>query len=113
MFRIVLLLVVLAVCDLGSDRALSGQNASGTSAENREKLLRSARTRAQKWPQLGMRLPEDDIPFFSDNFAVIEPVLREALGDSNEDVRKGAAYVIRRIGLSAVSLEPTLVERIE
>ncbi|HEV8003083.1 MAG TPA: hypothetical protein VGP63_24570 [Planctomycetaceae bacterium] len=114
MFRVVISLVVVTVCHVVSDKASFGQDASANaSAEKREKLLRSARARMQKWPKLGMWLPQDDVPFFSDNFVTVEPVLRGALSDSNEDVRKGAAYVIRGIGPKALSLEPTLVERIE
>jgi hypothetical protein len=114
MIRAAILLVFLTVCHVPSEKLSFGQDASGkAAARDRETLLRDARSRVQKWPELRMWLPEKDVAFFSDNFAVIESVLREALSDSNEDIRKDAAYVIRGIGRKALSLEPTLVERIE
>jgi len=60
-----------------------------------------------------MWLPDNDVPFFKQNLAIVEPVLRDALANPNDKIRHNAAYVVEEIGPAARSLEPVLIERIE
>jgi hypothetical protein len=92
--------------------ALAGDNAPRSTSENAE-VVKAARNRVKKWSRLGMWLPEKDVPFFKDNFTVVEPVLRDALANSSEHIRQDAAYIVRGIGPAALPLEPLLVQRME
>jgi len=92
--------------------ALAGDNAPRSTSENAD-VVKAAGNRVTKWSQLGMWLPEKDVPFFKDNFTVVEPVLRDALANSSEHIRQDAAYIVRGIGPAALPLEPLLVQRME
>jgi len=86
---------------------------SGPSAAERDEIVRGALARIKKWPKLGMWMPDKDVPFFKQNLAIVEPVLRDALANSDEKIRRNAAYVVGEIGAAVRSLEPVLIERIE
>jgi hypothetical protein len=89
------------------------QSGSGPSTAGRDEVVRGALARIKKWPKLGMWLADIDVPFFKQNLAVVEAVLRDALADPDQNIRHNAAYVVDKIGPAARSLEPVLIERIE
>jgi hypothetical protein len=111
--RVVTLFAALTVCDATMVDRVFAQRAPGGVSSDREKSIPSGRPGVPKRPKLWMWLIDEDIPFFRDNLATLEPALQEALSNSDEDIRKDAACVIARIGPPALSLEPTLVQRID
>jgi hypothetical protein len=76
-------------------------------------IVITARQRVKKWSQLGMWLPEKDVPFFKDNYAILQPVLGDAIADASDAIRQNALYVVREIGPTALPLEPLLAKRME
>ncbi len=76
-------------------------------------LVKTGRKRVKKWSKLGMWLPEKDVPFFKDNYAILQPVLRDAIADASDAIRQNALYVVREIGPTALPLEPQLAKRVE
>jgi hypothetical protein len=100
------------VCQRGPHDASANDNAPHDTSENAG-VRQAAVNRVKKWPQLGMWLPEKDVPFFKNHLTVLEPVLRDALANSDDHIRQDAAYVIRAIGAAALPLEPLLVQRME
>ena len=59
-----------------------------------------------KWSQMGMYLPDEkEIEFFRSNFMQVRGIIAEKLEAGNPDVRMRAAYLIDRLGNTAVSLK--------
>jgi hypothetical protein len=95
-----------AGCALAGDKVPQQTSAGGD-------FVKAARERVRKWSQLGLWLPEKDVPFFRDNYAILESVLRDALANSSDAIRQDAAYVVCEIGQTALPLEPLLLNRME
>lgn len=85
--------------------------AAGCAQESTE--IRTARRYVSEWAEMGMWLPDKQVPFFEKNFLAVQSVLSEALSDPMEDVRQRAAFVVEELGPIASSLETILVERAE
>lgn len=61
------------------------------------------------WDEMGMWLPDkEQINFFHNNLTEVQDALISALSNPNPDVRQRAAYVIEKIGPTAVGLGPAL-----
>lgn len=83
----------------------------GCSQESAE--IRTARGYVSEWAEMGMWLPDTQVPFFENNFLAVQSVLGEALSDPVEDVRQRAAFIVEELGPVASTLEPILVQRVE
>jgi hypothetical protein len=112
--RLLVLLIALAFgVSFVSDLAISQQDKRIESPPDKADKIRIARERARNWSKMGMWLPATDVPFFNANFPDVQSVLANAIGDSNDDIRQRAAFVISELGSVARPLEPVVIQRIE
>lgn len=74
-------------------------------------VLAQAREFVEKWPTLGMWLPDSrEIDFFRDNYDFTRDILKKEIRNTDPAIRRNALYVVGELEGAARELGPDLVE---
>lgn len=77
----------------------------------RPAVLAQSRDYVQKWPTLGMWLPDgQEVKFFRDNYDLTRDLLRAEIHNADRKFRSNALYVVAELQGTARDLGPDLVE---
>lgn len=77
----------------------------------RPAVLAQSRDYVQKWPTLGMWLPDDqEVRFFRDNYDLTREILKTEIHNADDKIRGKALYVVAELQGTARDLGPDLVE---